>query len=85
MSKLTESQLKSLAAIREAKKAPRKAAGHPATLQKLLDGGFITTNEPTKKIKEVTYSLTAQGKTTLKQIEKAAQKACAGTAPCGTV
>jgi hypothetical protein len=72
---LTESQLKTLTLIKEAKKAPKKVAGHPATIKKLIDGGLISSNEPTKKLPEITYSLTSDGKAALKAAEKAAAKA----------
>lgn len=73
--KLTESQVTALAIIKEVKKATKTIAGHPATIKKLLDGGLIASNEPTKKLPEITYSLTGEGKEALKAALKAAKYA----------
>jgi len=74
MSKLTTSQLTVLGSIKEAKKATKKAAltnaGNHITLKKLVEAGLVGTNEPSKKVTEVTYSLTDTGKAELKDAAK---------------
>lgn len=81
MSKLTTSQLTVLASIKDAKKATKKAAlanaGNQVTLNKLVEAGFVATNAPTKKVNEVTYSLSPDGKAALKSVAKAATKTAA--------
>lgn len=79
MSKLTASQLTVLGSIKEAKKATKKAAlagaGNHITLKKLVEAGLVGTNEPSKKVTEVTYSLTDSGKAALKEVAAASAKA----------
>lgn len=77
--KLNASQLTVLSAIKAAKKATKKAAtasaGNHITLKKLVDLGLVSTNEPSKKQPEVTYSATAEGKAAIKDAAKVAAKA----------
>ena len=85
MSKLNASQLSVLTSIKDAKKATKKVAtanaGNAVTVQKLIDAKLVTTNAPTKKQPEVTYSVTTEGKAALRAAATAAAKAAKSAKP----
>lgn len=84
MSKLTETQMTVLKTIKDAKKATKKEAlanaGNNTTLIKLIDIGFVCSLDPTKKLPEVTFAATAEGKAAVKAVEKAAAAAAKAAA-----
>ena len=67
---MNQSQVNVLKCVNTAKKATYSQAvsdgGNGKTVEALVKKGLLAVNEPTKKVKEKTYSLSAEGKAALK-------------------